>query len=411
MVLLRFLRLCAVVSLGCGTFALIFLLPIYSTAFGDDDVVGIDRFTIANITSGGVRLWAPMLCTYIFTLTMLYMLYREYETFVALRHRFLREGDADMPTQHLFSTVAENIPAEYQTSAKLRHLLETFYPGQVLTACIGMDTTGAAAIEEKRKLAVIKLEKAVAQYDASGREKVPMVGVKKGEVVMCGGDEQVEAIAHYIKQVHALNLQLAAVKTRLGALEGETDAESTGGTWKDVVPRSPAGAATTADAVVPLTAGIDEEPLTVTATGFVTFRSRYTQAVAVRAPVLSARFPDLTFLPAPAPGNIIWANIDATLAYIRGASLLTRMLLYTGLVFWAAILAFISAISSLSNLEKYLPFLKELDPVTYALLEGQLPVIALIVFIMMLPVIFAAVATYIERRKTHSDVQMEVFTW
>jgi hypothetical protein len=409
MVLLRFLRLCAIVCVGCGAFALIFLLPIYSTAFGDSDVVGIDRYTIANITSGGDRLWAPMLCTYIFTLVLLYLLYREYEMFVALRHRHLREGDADMPTQHLFSTVAENIPAEYQSSLKLRQLLETFYPGQVLSACIGVDTKSAAAIVDKRTLALKQLEKAVAIYEASGREKHPMVSVKKGEVVMCGGDEQVEAIAYYIKQVHALNLQLAAVKAQLSALEGEGEADVQGaeeGTWKDVVP----GPQPTTD-TTPLAASSDEESLPLTATGFVTFRSRYTQAVAVRAPVLSARFPDLAFLPAPAPGNIIWANVDATLSYIRGASLLTRVLLYTGLVFWAAILAFISAISSLSNLEKYLPFLKDLDPVTYALLEGQLPVIALIVFIMMLPVIFAAVATYIERRKTQSDVQMEVFTW
>ena len=65
----------------------------------------------------------------------------------------------------------------------------------------------------------------------------------------------------------------------------------------------------------------------------------------------------------------------------------------------------------MSNLQKYLPFLADLDPVSYALLQGQLPVIALIVFISLLPLIFSSVATYIERRKTVTEVSMEVFTW
>jgi hypothetical protein len=104
-------------------------------------------------------------------------------------------------------------------------------------------------------------------------------------------------------------------------------------------------------------------------------------------------------------------NTTATLAHIQNTSILTTLCYYLGIGFWGAILSFIAAISSLSNLEKYLPFLKNLDPFLYALLEGQLPVLVLILFISLLPLIFGSVSTYIEKRKTHTDVGLEVMTW
>ncbi len=59
----------------------------------------------------------------------------------------------------------------------------------------------------------------------------------------------------------------------------------------------------------------------------------------------------------------------------------------SGLLFWGVVMAFIAAVSNLSNLATYLPFLNDLDSVSYAVLEGQLPVILLIVFMMLIPMI------------------------
>ena len=392
-ILLRFLRLCATATLVCGAFALVFLLPIYSTGFGDDEVVGIDRYTIANVATGGDRLWAAMLCTWGFSLIILYLLYKEYENFVELRKEFLLKGDVDLPTQQLYSVVLENLPKELRSSPKLLQLIDQIFPGEAISAVVAVETHAIAAAVEERKVYLASLEKVVALYEAGGRADKPVVSVTDGKVVMCRGEETVEAIPYYIKQVHRMNQHIEELKQQAQALtEGLSP-----------LPSKKTETADGDDAQKPT--------LALTGTGFVTFRSKKTQAVATQVPPLTGRYPSLRASLAPAPRNILWQNVGASLSYIRSAALFTKAVLYTGLLFWALILAFVAAISSLSNLEKYLPFLKQLDPVSYALLEGQLPVIALIVFIGLLPTIFAAISTHIERRKTISDVRMEVFTW
>lgn len=449
-VLLRYLRMCAKVCLCCGAFACILLVPVYATAYGDDEVVGISRLTMANITSGGDRLWAPFFCTWIFTIAMLYFLYKEYESFVHLRHEFLIKGDPDLSTQHLYSVVAENIPQEHQTSEKLYALFENLFPGEVVSAQMGVRDTLIVKANQERATFVAKLEQAVAQYEASDREDKPMVSLKEGKVVMCRGDEEVEAIPYYLQEVQRLNTRIAELKAQLkhcgagttasaerlvlaAATPGGALTNGTNGSYS--APASPVepgtsdprnGSFVSEDIETPGKShafshkeeappgSTDEETLTeadVSGTGFVTFRTKCTQMTASQVGTLSSDFPTLQALPATNPQDIIWANIPASLNYIRVASLVTKIALYTGVLFWAVILAFISAISSLSNLQKYLPFLADLDPVSYALLQGQLPVIALIVFISLLPLIFSSVATYIEKRKTVTEVNMEVFTW
>lgn len=418
---LRFLRLCATMALGCGAFACVFLLPIYATAFGDSTVVGISRLTMANIAAGGDRLWAPFFCVWIFTLVFLYMLYKEFEMFVTLRHNFLAEGDVDLPTQQLYSVVAENIPPKYQSSEQLGKLFDSLFPGEVVCCQIGLRTAPLVEAIAERKTYLVGLEQAVAAYEASDCVDKPMVGLKEGKVVMCRSTEQVEAIPYYLRELQRLNEKIKELKTEADA------ADEAQGTLRLQLPAElsnhAAGTTTTPNTDIeagsrlshngrPSSSGRSSFSVdSICATGFVTFRSKSTRAVASGVPILSADFPNLRALPAPAPSNIVWENIDAALSYIRVASMGTRAVLDAGLAFWALILAFISAISSLSNLEKYLPFLKQLDPISYALLEGQLPVITLIVFISLLPAIFTAVATNIERRKTVSDVQMEVYTW
>jgi sensor histidine kinase YesM len=148
-----------------------------------------------------------------------------------------------------------------------------------------------------------------------------------------------------------------------------------------------------------------------TATGFVTFRSLRAQVIASQMPVISERFPKVTILAAPAPEDIIWTNIGVVPEYTENVSYITSLFFTYGLLFWGVVMAFIAAISNLNNLETYLPFLEDLDPTWYALLEGLLPVVILIIFMSLIPVIMTYVAQTIEKRKTVSGVQQEVFKW
>ncbi len=98
-------------------------------------------------------------------------------------------------------------------------------------------------------------------------------------------------------------------------------------------------------------------------------------------------------------------------AYTQNVSYATSVFWNSGLLFWGVVMAFVAAVSNLSNLATYLPFLNDLDPVSYAILEGQLPVVILIVFMMLLPAAMTYSSQSVEKRKTNSGVQMEVFKW
>ena len=149
----------------------------------------------------------------------------------------------------------------------------------------------------------------------------------------------------------------------------------------------------------------------ISGTGFVTFKSRRTQADAAQLPVLSAEHPRMKVIPAPELRDIVWNNMSASTDRTEYVSLVTSIMYYVGLIFWSVILAFIAAISNLSNLEPVLPFLKSLDPSTHAILQGLFPVIVMVIFLALVPIFMACVARYVECRKTFSRIQQEVFGW
>jgi hypothetical protein len=51
-VMLRFLRMCAMTGGICTFFGIFVLIPSYFTAYGSNGVVGINLYTMGNITSG-----------------------------------------------------------------------------------------------------------------------------------------------------------------------------------------------------------------------------------------------------------------------------------------------------------------------------------------------------------------------
>ena len=97
--------------------------------------------------------------------------------------------------------------------------------------------------------------------------------------------------------------------------------------------------------------------------------------------------------------------------YTSYASIAVTVLLYSGLLFWSTIVAFVAAVSSLANLATYLPFINDLDPVLYALIAGNLPVVVNIIFQALIPIVIGMLAHYIERRKSRSAVELHVFRW
>jgi len=75
------------------------------------------------------------------------------------------------------------------------------------------------------------------------------------------------------------------------------------------------------------------------------------------------------------------------------------------------VLASVAALSNLDNLQKYLPFLSVLGATSRAVLQGLLPVIVLLLFSLVVHLIMDTIARHVERRKTQSAIQLEIFKW
>jgi hypothetical protein len=471
-VLLRHLRMCYQICWMCSLIGGFALLSVYYTSNNDDDdgVYGVGLFSMANVPDQGKRLWAAVAFAYVFTFIFLYCIDAEYANFAQVRAKYVKGGEDDLPPQMHYSVIVENIPMHYRTSSKLKELLETFFPNQVQHAYVAISLSQLESLVKERDNMLAQLEDAIAYYESSGREKRRLIYLNNGIPIPKPGKgmevQIVDAIDYLsdqisIRSAEIAELQLEAKLTETGANVGELQraasmmaaAERGSMVSRDSAPSRLSGspelstassisyarftedsiavellpAATTPSGKRALLPGeIDQKLLNalssikgtitshlISATGFVTFRSKCVQAVAVGLPGLSAEFPELQVNAAPAPSDIIWSNLSASTEHTEAMAYLTSYLYYTGLAFWTVVLAFIATISNLSYLSEsgYFSFLRTLDDTSYAILQGLLPVIIMITFLTIIPYVMELICLYIERRKTISIIQEEVFQW
>jgi hypothetical protein len=149
----------------------------------------------------------------------------------------------------------------------------------------------------------------------------------------------------------------------------------------------------------------------VSATGFVTFRTRRAQVSAVRMPILSDQYPRMIAVPAPAPNDVIWSNMSAPQHHTEDVAYFTSAAYYCGLFFWSLVMAFIAALSNVSTLQQYFPSMQQMNPYVYAVLQGILPVVVMLSFSYLLVNTMCFISIELERRKTYSAVDQEVFKW
>ncbi len=413
-VLLGYIRLLCKITVVCGLCGILILCPVYYSSPGNPGVAGINLYSMGNLEQDGHALWAPFLFTWLFTLYLLYMLHLEYGSFVRNRQQFLRQGDVDhMHPQTTYSVQVENIPVEFRSSEKLFALFDSLFPGEVSFARISVAMSPLARNIDKRNAAVANAECAVAEFMGSDKKESPVIkinskGKPAGALAYCSKTEEVNAMEYFKGEVVRLNGKISRYQQEARIAENA-----------EVLPP---------DTPVTDEAAVDDEDdkddaalqtnlapkitkKSVTGTGFVTFKSRRVQATCCQVSILSEKYPTLKAFPAPEPKDIVWSNIAVTPQFTKEAENVTTTMYCVGMGFWALVLAFISALSNLNNLKTYLPFIESMDPVLYSLVAGLLPVIFLAVFMSLLPVIMAYVSELIERRKTFSGIQMEVFSW
>jgi hypothetical protein len=415
---LRFIRFCFRV---CGVSAVVGMLvlwPVYFTAqLHQDGVAGVNLYTMANVNKNGDRLYASAICCWIFAAVFIFLIEDGYKEFVALRQAFLLKDDPDVSHQKRYSVVVQNIPTAYRTSEKLTQLFDEMFPGKIHSAVVACTVIELEKCIERRQEILLNLELAIAHFKASDMKdrKLIKINTAKQEESMCCGDKT-DAIEFYTSQLDAVNKEIETMRkssTKPSPVSAsqmyESDRPSNG---LSLVAKGAVSSSQVNGEEEESEADAEALPLgTPTGTGFVTFTSRAACVSCYRVGMLSDVYPNLKVTPAGPSTEIIWANLPYTTKYQEGGKATTKTVFTAGMLFWGTVLAFIGAISNLEALEKYLPFIKDLDATTYSLLAGLLPVAVMGYFISLLPVIFAYGATHVEKALTASAVQTEVFHW
>lgn len=452
-VYLRFVTMIFRILLLCSSFGLATLLPVYGTAYGTTGVAGINRYSMANITQQGVRLWASFACAYVFTIIFLFFIDREYKNFNQVRAQFFQEVDSSvLPPQMAHTILVENVPPKLRAAHKLHALFEGLFPGEVFCVSLPMPLPELEKVVAERRQLLIQLEKATLMWESPGRDERPLITdpSKKKHCCDCSRNKKVDAIEFYIKEIKKAGKKISmlqkAARTNNPWSNPSTSNHIRATTETNFVARVPpaAKASTSKTTAVaahedPIRSLVDstyvdapdaeaqtggrqvrEEAFEVTvpdtkalgsSSALITFKSRATAMTASQSRFLTALAPYLLVQPAPAPADILWQNTSVSQTYTYRVSLLTSVMYYAGLAFWTVILAFIAVVSNLSTIEKYLPFLKSLNTETYAVLQGLLPVLIMIIVLALVPVFMAFIARSVERRKTNTAVQLEVFKW
>ena len=146
---------------------------------------------------------------------------------------------------------------------------------------------------------------------------------------------------------------------------------------------------------------------TMSSTGFVTFLDLTSTTCAASAP-LSVKSNFLTAKVAPEPREIRWENAHVSQPVQIARERIVNIILFLGIILWSFPLAAIQAFAK----AKYLAQIPGMEWIlTFhggtlsSFVNGYLPVVALLAFIMILPVLFEFLAVNYEHRKTFSDVQ------
>jgi len=310
---------------------------------------------LSNLHPQSDRFWGVVVAAYTLTATFLYLVLAEWHYFLDLRSRHfaravrgLSSGGAEA-VQARRSVMVELIPPEDRTEAAVRSFFEQLFGEGSVHSCVLPN-----ASSNIHRL----LDRALPQ---------PARELLQREVAPAG-----ETLLPRDSSSNPSSLAWGLGQQALGAVQILED----------------------------VTIG-----RAVASTGFLTLKS---VAHAVEAQqVLLSRAGRWVVLGAPEPRDLIWQNVPTPMPQVLLRHALAQAACVAGLIFWSAPVALIQGWAEIGNLQKWFPFVKELQglPVVYSFLTSYLPVVALIGLQCLLPRIFELMAVRYEGHKTKSEIQ------
>jgi hypothetical protein len=236
-----------------------------------------------------------------------------------------------------------------------RAVFASLYPDTFLAAVPVLDSARCDALAAERDALRCALERATAAAAAAAAEHAPRPTHRTGLLGLLG--DEVDSVAAHTARLEAVESRLAAARA----------------------------------AALSCTPSDDAPPQ---AAAFLAFASPRAAAQAAQAALCRDTLA-WRLAPAPPPDDLLWRNVGryAALSGILASSAALAAT-YALVCFYMVPVAAVSALSSLTNLSRALPFLKPLvkAPAVQALLEGLLPGLALIICLAALPALMRALA-------------------
>ncbi|EYU19153.1 hypothetical protein ABFS82_13G178300 [Erythranthe guttata] len=304
----------------------------------------LDKLSMGHIEEASPRLWAFLISTYWVSFVTYYLLWKAYKHVSNLRATALMSPEV---RNEQFAVIVRDIPPAPEGQSRKEHVDSYFramYPDTFYRSMIVTDNAKVNEIYEelqgyKKKLAHAEAVYALSKTTAKPEGTKPTT--KTGFLGLVG--QKVDALEYYDKKVKEL----------VPKLEAERKA-----TLKD-----------------------KQQCAAV-----IFFNNRVTAASAAQS--LHDKTVDAwTVMDSPQPHQIIWSNLPKRFYTRRIRQYTIYFIVFLTIFFYMIPIGFVSALTTLANLEKYLPFLKPIVEQTTikTVLEAYLPQIALIVFLALLP--------------------------
>ena len=304
----------------------------------------LDKLSMANITAKSSRLWGFFIACYWVSIVTFALLWRAYKHVSWLRAEALKSPDVK-PEQ--FAIVVRDIPhvpqgqtRKEQVDSYFRDIYpETFYRSMIVT-----DNKVVNKIWESLEKYTKKLARAEAVYAGSKTTAKPegtRPTNKTGFLGLVG--KKVDTIEYCNEKINELEARLES-EQKVTLREKQQDA------------------------------------------AVVFFSSRVVAASASQS--LHAQMVDTwSVFDAPEPNQLIWPNLKIKYFQRELRQYLVYFIVALTIFFYMIPITFISALTTLDNLVKYLPFIKPIVNIKAlkTVLEAYLPQLALIIFLALLP--------------------------
>ncbi|KAJ9135816.1 hypothetical protein P3X46_032951 [Hevea brasiliensis] len=304
----------------------------------------LDKLSMGHVKEKSPRLWAFLIATYWVSFVTYYMLWKAYIHVSGLRAKALMSPEVkaeqfavlvrDIPPPPEGQTLKEQVDSYFKSIYP-----ETFYRSMVVTNNKEVNKIYEELEGYKKKLA--HAEAIYAESKESGKPEGSRPTTKTGFLGLIG--KKVDSIEYFNEKIKELVTKLEAAQK--------------------------------------VTLRDKQQP-----SALVFFTSRVTAASASQS--LHAQMVDTwTAMEAPEPRQLLWTNLKIKFFKRQIRQYVVYIIVALTILFYMIPIGFISALTTLDNLKKILPFLKPVVNIVAikTVLEAYLPQIALIVFLALLP--------------------------